>query len=780
MEIEQNVVSHSNLEKRNRLFVRLLMNEKFVTEEMLSECLTDVTDQDTFAADIFVHKNYLTHEMVAGIYLKAGFLHCPYCHSEKRMEKVVLHATCSSCEKSYSFPTRYPFFKRKNSTTASMKSLTGSDLDHYRIQYCLGSGGMGEVYRALQKGLNRPVAIKILSPHLANNPKLVQRFQREAKLAAQLNHPNLVQIHDVGTFKEYHYIVMEYVDGVPLQKKVPKNEGLPLKTAVYYLRESIKGLKNLHDKEIIHRDIKPDNIMINSNEQVKLTDFGLAKSEEGSNDHLTRCGAIIGTPYYMSPEQCIGKSATKLSDIYSLGITFYYTLKGSIPYLGNTTLEIITQHINNPSPDLQNNLSPKLNKIYQKMVSENQEKRYQCVEDLQGDLAALTDKDYVVHPKKSKKWRYIIIIVIFFMLVAGINKKRRQKQRAKNKQQQMQQHKEKNLNDIIKIVSQKKPKQQVSKENNTNITTTKLKKIKKDVDLKTISLEKGIKSLEQLLKKNNTRKKTKTIIKNLVAKWKTTLEKRRKLKENSLYFLQEAQRKRWHLLIINNPQKDVFIPSQDIIKYLKKHHVKKWDSLQNSVNKLISIRNHEKNNIDLAKKVASLLSKKEKSVELEAYISRLDSEIQLLKLWENHFAIIHQFMEDKYYKKAYLFVKDLEEQIKNLEQAKSYKNIRKMCTTEKEITKNVWDLWSIFNNNIYDYMESGQQIKIKEVSATSIVKHIVQNKKKYKYKIDKVQIGFFYLFAKEFSLANKSLQKVLKGNNVILKLYTKHLDYLQR
>ena len=763
-----------SLEKRNRLFVRLLMNEKFITEEMLSECLVDVDTEKTFVADVFVHKNYLTHEMVAGIYLKSSILHCPYCHSESRMEQVVLRAQCKSCEKFYTFPLRYPFFKRKNSTTASMQKLTGFDLDHYRIQYCLGSGGMGEVYRALQKGLNRPVAIKVLAPHLANNPKIVQRFQREAKLAAQLNHPNLVQIHDVGTFEEYHYIVMEYVDGTPLQQKVPKNSGLPLQIAVEYLRESVKGLRSLHDKEIIHRDIKPDNIMISSDGQVKLTDFGLAKSEEGGNDYLTKCGAIIGTPYYMSPEQCIGKTATKMSDIYSLGITFYYMLKGQVPYTGETTLEIITEHINNPSPDLEGDLSPKLNKIYQKMVAENPEKRYTSTSELDEDLAALTTRDYVV-AKKSKKRRYIVIAVVVLVLLSIINKKRRQKRNVQNKAPQKKEIVQEEKN-VPKFIPQKNVEKKVEKKIRTNINRQVLKKIKKDVDTGKITLEKACKELQQLIKTSPREVKLKA--RSFLVELQERIKKRRELESKADTYLEYVAKKRWELLWLEDLQLQEFTPNSEIRTVVQ--NTKKWPSLRKSIHEITSIRAAEKNNIHLAKEKAVVLHKTVKSEELQRYIDKLDAEIRLLKIWSEHFVLLQKYTQEKYYKEAYLYLKDLGGEIENCAQAKSFESIREMYIVEKEIVKNVWDLWSIFDNNIYDYLEAGQQIKIKEVAADKIVRHIVKNKRKYKYKVDMVQIGFFYLFERQFTLAEKMLRKVVKNNAVIEKLYAKHLYYLQR
>ncbi|BBM83574.1 serine/threonine-protein kinase [Candidatus Uabimicrobium amorphum] len=773
-----------NMEKRNRLFVRLLMNEKFITEEMLSECLVDVDTQRDFVADVFVHKNYLTHEMVAGIYLKSGVLHCPYCHSESRMEKPVVRAQCSSCEKFYTFPLRYPFFKRKNSTTASMQKLTGCDLHQYRIQYCLGSGGMGEVYRALQKGLNRPVAIKILAPHLANNPKLVQRFQREAKLAAQLNHPNLVQIHDVGTFEEYHYIVMEYVDGIPLQQKVPKNTGIPLQTVIHYLRESVKGLKSLHDKEIIHRDIKPDNIMIGNDGQVKLTDFGLAKSEEGGSDYLTKCGAIIGTPNYMSPEQCIGKAATKMSDIYSLGITFYYMLKGQVPYSGNTTLEIITQHINNPSPDLQKDLSPKLNKIYQKMVAENPEKRYVSVEELNNDLMGLTEKDYIVR-EKSKKKRYIVIAIVVLVLLSLVGKKRRQRHQNKNKMSQKKeapQHKKVKHNkttpkkNVPKFMLPKNQQKVDKKRNNNDLKI--LKRTKREVTNGNMPVNKAFEILQQLIQGPQTRPDVKLKAKKLVDELQDRIEKRRALEDKVNAYIQEVTKKRWSLLLVDNPNPENFKP-QNQIRILVQND-RRWPSLQKSVREIIHIRATEKNNIHLAKEKAVNLYKTAKSKELAHYIDKLNAEIRLLKIWGAHFAELQEYTQEKYYKEAYLYLKNLESEIDSYSQAKSYQNIRKMYVIEKKIIKNVWDLWSIFENNIYDYLEAGQQIKIKDVAADKIVRHIVKNKKKYKYKVDIVQICFFYLFEKNFTLAEKMLRKAAKKNDVIEKLYNKHLHYLQR
>ncbi|MBI5210830.1 MAG: protein kinase [Elusimicrobia bacterium] len=228
--------------------------------------------------------------------------------------------------------------------------LIGKAFGNYEILGELGRGGMGVVYMAHEKSLERSVALKVLPPEFGQDPESVKRFQREARAVAQLNHPNIVQIHAVGEQDGRHYLAMEYVKGKSVKDFIRENDRVQPRPALELVRQAALGLAEAHGKGIVHRDIKPRNILINESGLVKVLDFGLAKVAQASTG-ITATGATLGTPMYMSPEQIKGEQVDGRSDIFSLGIMLYELLSGKAPFAGDTPMALMYQIVERPLPD---------------------------------------------------------------------------------------------------------------------------------------------------------------------------------------------------------------------------------------------------------------------------------------------------------------------------------------------------------------------------------------------------------------------------------------------
>lgn len=213
----------------------------------------------------------------------------------------------------------------------------------YEIREVLGRGGMGTVYRALDPMVNREVALKVINPELSQNNLLMKRFRNEAIAMARLNHPNIVTLYNFFSEGDLHYMVMEYVTGESLSKIISEERGLHWERALSIFTQMVEAIVFAHEQGIIHRDIKPSNVLIQPNGTVKITDFGIAKVLGG--EELTRAGATLGTSRYMSPEQIRGEPIGISSDIYSLGVTLYEMVTGSVPFPGNSDFEIQRGHL---------------------------------------------------------------------------------------------------------------------------------------------------------------------------------------------------------------------------------------------------------------------------------------------------------------------------------------------------------------------------------------------------------------------------------------------------
>jgi serine/threonine protein kinase len=223
----------------------------------------------------------------------------------------------------------------------------------YRLDARIGSGGMSTVYRAFDTTLEREVAIKLMNREIAAKPDQLERFRREARAVAQHSHPHIVGIIDAGEDNGRPYIVFEYVEGETLKQRIRRLGRLPIGEAVAYAIEIARALEAAHDRNIVHRDVKPQNVLIDEEGSAKVTDFGIARSLDDEEEALTADGRVLGTTDYVSPEQALGHPVTGQSDLYSLGIVLFEMLTGDVPYRGENQVAVAMKHVREPLPDVQ-------------------------------------------------------------------------------------------------------------------------------------------------------------------------------------------------------------------------------------------------------------------------------------------------------------------------------------------------------------------------------------------------------------------------------------------
>jgi len=266
-------------------------------------------------------------------------------------------------------------------------TLIGTLFDgRYRILRKLGSGGMANVYLAEDEDLGRRVAIKILNDRYANDEAFTERFRREAKSAAALSHPNIVSIYDRGTADGRPYIAMEVIEGRSLKELIMNSGSLPIGEAIEYAKQILSALRFAHRHGIIHRDIKPHNILLGHENRLKVTDFGIARY---GPSQMTEVGSIMGTAQYLSPEQARGAPVTASSDLYSAGIVLYEMLTGKTPFTGETPIEIAMKHLNEPPrppSELRPEISPELDQIVLRALAKDPHERYETAEEFSADL----------------------------------------------------------------------------------------------------------------------------------------------------------------------------------------------------------------------------------------------------------------------------------------------------------------------------------------------------------------------------------------------------------
>jgi eukaryotic-like serine/threonine-protein kinase len=257
----------------------------------------------------------------------------------------------------------------------------------FRLDEQVGSGGMSTVYRAFDETLQRTVAIKLMHRSLSGDPQQLERFRREARAAARLSHPHVVTVIDAGEDDGHPYIVFEFVDGETLKGRIKRLGRLPVVEAVAYAIEIGRALGAAHAERLVHRDVKPQNVLIDPDGRAKVTDFGIARSLEDGG--LTATGRVLGTTDYVSPEQALGEDVTTESDIYSLGVVLYEMLTGDLPFKAESQVGVAMKHVQDPMPDVQlrrPEVSATLAAVIERATLKQVENRYASVDDMVWEL----------------------------------------------------------------------------------------------------------------------------------------------------------------------------------------------------------------------------------------------------------------------------------------------------------------------------------------------------------------------------------------------------------
>jgi serine/threonine-protein kinase len=258
----------------------------------------------------------------------------------------------------------------------------------YKLEAKLGSGGMSTVYLARDNTLDRPVAVKVMHREMSEQPDQLQRFRQEARAVAKLSHPNVVAVIDAGEDGGHPYIVFEYVEGETLKQRINRVGALDAQEALAYAIEIARGLTVAHARRMVHRDIKPQNVLIDSEGRAKLTDFGISRQLE--QDGMTATGRVLGTTDYVSPEQAMGHPVDQRSDIYSLGVVLYEMLLGQVPFHADSQVGVAMKHVNEEMPDVQQRrpeLSAAAAMVVERATAKDPNERYQSVGEMIDDLS---------------------------------------------------------------------------------------------------------------------------------------------------------------------------------------------------------------------------------------------------------------------------------------------------------------------------------------------------------------------------------------------------------
>jgi len=272
----------------------------------------------------------------------------------------------------------------------SVSLAVGADFGpRYHVLSLLGTGGMGKVYKAQDKELDRTVALKVLRPDLVTDQQALQRFKQELLLASKISHANILRIHDLGEHRGIKFISMAFVEGGDLAQLLKKNGHLSIERATHLMEQLCEALQAAHSANVVHRDLKPQNILVDADDHIYVADFGLARTLEPNVTGMTRSGAVMGTPLYMSPEQVEGNPVDHRSDIYALGLIFYEMLTGALPFSGDSTYQLMYQRVNQlpKRPELVNpELPPDLSRICLRCLEKDPAMRYQSAGDILIDL----------------------------------------------------------------------------------------------------------------------------------------------------------------------------------------------------------------------------------------------------------------------------------------------------------------------------------------------------------------------------------------------------------
>jgi serine/threonine protein kinase len=310
-----------------------------------------------------------------------------------------------------------------NAKTNDTLNLIGKQLGQYEILEEIGRGGMAVVYKAYQPSLNRYVAIKVLLPHLSLDKEFIERFQREALAAGKLEHPNIIHIYDVGQEGDLHYLVMSLVAGPNLAARLAREGALDSRTAFTIVRQVGAALDFAHSQGVVHRDVKPSNILLTSTGEAILTDFGIAMA--ASESRLTQTGAHIGTPAYMSPEQAEGHTVDGRADLYSLGVVLYEMLSGQVPFQADTPAAVLYKQVHTPPPSL-STLRPTVPKAVEHVVlralEKDPNKRYPHASEMVDALAqAMLPETVRATQLPVRNWtRYRSLLLAVGVLVLAV------------------------------------------------------------------------------------------------------------------------------------------------------------------------------------------------------------------------------------------------------------------------------------------------------------------------------------------------------------------------
>jgi len=286
-----------------------------------------------------------------------------------------------------------------------MSDLLGQKVENYKIIESIGIGGMGEVFKAIHETLDRVVALKVIHPELLSNADIIERFYKEAKIQAQMTHPNIVTVFDFLEVENSYFLVMEYIEGESIGKVIKRQGPLEINFSLNIFKQILSGIAHAHSKGVIHRDIKPNNFIL-TNREVKITDFGIAHIV--SDSAHTVAGTVLGTPKYMSPEQILGEKIDHRSDVYSLGVSFYEILAGKVPFGSNTNsdYEIKKGHVElTPTSiiEIRPDVSKELEYAIAKSMAKKPEARFQSADDFLSALKIGVSTDLSVNVASINK-----------------------------------------------------------------------------------------------------------------------------------------------------------------------------------------------------------------------------------------------------------------------------------------------------------------------------------------------------------------------------------------
>jgi serine/threonine protein kinase len=357
---------------------------------------------------------------------------CPKCHFENPDDTLY----CGKCAAPLKPSEEISAPLTETLETPKEELTTGSTFaDRYKIIEELGKGGMGKVYKVIDKEINTKVALKLIKPEIAADEKTIERFRNELKTAREITHKNVCRMYDLNKEKGAYYITMEYVPGEDLKGMIRMTGQLSVGATVNIGKQVCEGLAEAHKLGVVHRDLKPQNIMIDKEGNARIMDFGIARSLKTKG--ITGAGAMIGTPEYMSPEQVEGKEADQESDIYSLGIILYEMAAGRVPFEGETPISVAVKHKTetprNPQ-ELNAHVPLDLSQVILKCLEKDKAKRYQSAAEVRSELARIAkdipSAERAILKRKIKKWKiteikrkrpviYGGIAVLLILLIAG-------------------------------------------------------------------------------------------------------------------------------------------------------------------------------------------------------------------------------------------------------------------------------------------------------------------------------------------------------------------------